>query len=65
MQKVMNDASGPGPDAALKQDVEDLTALEVTKTPTFFVNGKPMPTVSYEALQQLVSDEMKVQYGKP
>lgn len=25
----------------VQQDIEDLTALQVTKTPTFFVNGRP------------------------
>jgi protein-disulfide isomerase len=58
MQKAMNDASGPGPDAALKQDVEDLTALEVTKTPTFFVNGRGLPSFGPDQLAALVAEEV-------
>jgi len=31
----------PGMQSLVQQDIEDLTALQVTKTPTFFVNGRP------------------------
>jgi protein-disulfide isomerase len=37
-------------DLALKQDIQDLTALEVTKTPTFFVNGKSLPSFGLDQL---------------
>ncbi len=43
----------------LAQEVQDLTALDVTKTPTFFVNGKPLPSFGYEQLTKLVSDELQ------
>jgi protein-disulfide isomerase len=49
----------------LRRDMGDLATLQITKTPTFFVNGKPMPTFSYEALQRLVAEELRVQYGNP
>ena len=44
--------------AALKQDVEDLTALEVTKTPTFFVNGRSLPSFGAAQLESLVAEEV-------
>lgn len=49
----------------LRRDIGDLVILQVTKTPTFFVNGKPLPTFSYESLQQLVAEEIRLQYGNP
>lgn len=48
----------------LGRDMNDLTTLEIKQTPEFFVNGKPMPSFSYEALKQLVAEELQVQYGK-
>ena len=65
VEQARKDMTSEKIDQALRRDMGDLATLQISKTPTFFVNGKPMPTFSYEALQQLVSDEMKVQYGKP
>jgi len=45
-------------DALLRQDVEDLKALQVTKTPTFFVNGRSLPSFGPEQLASLVADEV-------
>jgi protein-disulfide isomerase len=58
MQKAMKDASDPGVDSALKQDIEDLTELEVTKTPTFFVNGRGLPSFGPDQLAALVAEEV-------
>ena len=44
--------------AVLKQDVEDLTALEVKKTPTFFVNGRGLPSFGPDQLASLVAEEV-------
>lgn len=52
------DAQAPAIDEVLKQDVEDLTALEVTKTPTFFVNGRGLPSFGDQQLMALVSEEV-------
>lgn len=35
-------------------DLEDARALNVTKTPEFFVNGKPLPSFGYDQLKGLV-----------
>jgi protein-disulfide isomerase len=53
------DAQRPEVDAALRQDIEDLTALQVTRTPTFFVNGRSLPSFGPEQLLTLVSEEVK------
>jgi protein-disulfide isomerase len=52
------DAAKPEVDAVLQQDLEDLTALEVTKTPTFFVNGRGLPSFGPEQLATLVAEEV-------
>lgn len=56
--KAQADAQGADIAAVLKQDVEDLTALEVTKTPTFFVNGRGLPSFGDQQLRSLVAEEV-------
>ena len=58
LQKGLADAASPAIAAVLRQDVEDLTALGVGKTPTFFVNGRPLPSFGMEPLAALVADEV-------
>ena len=38
--------------------VEDLTALPVSKTPTFFVNGRSLPSFGPDQLAALVAEEV-------
>jgi protein-disulfide isomerase len=56
--KARFDAQGADIAAVLKQDIEDLTALEVTKTPTFFVNGRGLPSFGDQQLLSLVAEEV-------
>ena len=65
VEQARKDMGSEKIDQALKRDMADLATLQIKQTPEFFVNGKPLPSFSYEALQKLVSDEMKLQYGKP
>jgi protein-disulfide isomerase len=58
IRRALADARAPAMEAVLKQDVEDLTALEVTKTPTFFVNGRALPSFGAEQLTALVQEEV-------
>jgi protein-disulfide isomerase len=58
LDKAMVDVQKPEVTAVLQQDVEDLTALEVTKTPTFFVNGRGLPSFGREQLTALVAEEV-------
>ena len=39
----------------LSQDAEDGRALGVARTPTFFVNGRPLPQIGYEPLRAAVA----------
>jgi len=47
---------------ALETDQADIKRLGVTKTPTFFVNGKPLPSFGYEQLVTLVNAEVAANY---
>lgn len=58
LKRALADAEAPSIDAVLRQDTEDLTALGVTKTPTFFVNGRPLPSFGEDQLKRLVAEEM-------
>ncbi|NMG74142.1 DsbA family protein [Aromatoleum diolicum] len=62
MAKLKADMASSAVEAAVRQDLEDARALNVTKTPEFFVNGRPMPSFGYEQLQNLVQDELKAAY---
>ncbi|WP_302175111.1 thioredoxin domain-containing protein [uncultured Hydrogenophaga sp.] len=58
LEKARNDMQNPGMQALLQQDIEDLTALQVTKTPTFFVNGRSLPSFGPGQLEALVAEEV-------
>lgn len=58
IKKALDDAASPAIEAVLQQDIEDLTALEVRKTPTFFVNGRVLPSFGEEQLTALVQEEV-------
>ena len=62
MGRARQDMETPEIQAVLAQDIEDLTALRVSKTPTFFVNGRSLPSFGPEQLARLVAEEVaKVQ----
>ena len=58
LAKARQDIEKPGMQALLQQDVEDLTALRVNKTPTFFVNGRSLPSFGPDQLAALVAEEV-------
>lgn len=58
------DLQNPKIAEALRLDREDLVALKVTKTPEFFVNGKPLPQFGPEQLKALVKSETRLAYGQ-
>ena len=49
----------------LKQDMEDVNALAISKTPSFFVNGKPLTTISPDGLRALVQTEVQATRTPP
>lgn len=51
-------ANAPAAQAVLQQDTQDLTALGVNRTPTFFVNGRSLPSFGPDQLAALVAEEV-------
>jgi protein-disulfide isomerase len=62
MQKLKEDMSAPELGGVIQQDLRDAAALNVTQTPEFFVNGRPMPSFGYEQLQTLVDQALREAY---
>ena len=58
LAKLKQDMQSPEIKKILEQDFADLKALNVTKTPEFFVNGRPLPSFGPEPLQRLVEEEL-------
>jgi protein-disulfide isomerase len=48
----------------IKQDMADAKTLNVRKTPSFFVNGKPLTSFGYIQLKDLITSEIKAVYEK-
>lgn len=63
--RAKRDAATPEVDALLTQESADIVALQVARTPTFFVNGKPLTVFGAEPLMKLVAEEVKAAAAKP
>jgi protein-disulfide isomerase len=48
----------PGIDAIIRQDIADLKAVNLRGTPTFYVNGKPLPSFGRQQLEDMVRREV-------
>lgn len=59
VDKIKADMNNADTEAMIESEVADGQALGVRATPSFFVNGKPLETFSYEALRSLVESELK------
>ena len=58
-EQMIADMASPEITQRIAQDLADAAALNVTMTPEFFVNGKPLPSFGYEQLKQLVDEALK------
>lgn len=58
IERAREDMARPEMQALLEQDVADLNALQVSKTPTFFVNGRSLPSFGPDQLASLVAEEV-------
>lgn len=54
LDQLRTDMAAPEIVNMIALDLEDARALNVTKTPEFFVNGKPLPSFGYDQLKGLV-----------
>ena len=58
-EKMIADMASPEIAQLIAQDLADAASLNVTMTPEFFVNGKPLPSFGYEQLKQLVDEALR------
>jgi len=57
MDKLAQDMKKPALDKLIAQDMADAKVLGASKTPSYFVNGKPLQTFGYEPLKKLIYSE--------
>ena len=62
MERLRQDINSPVMDKIVRQDLDDAQKLNVTATPEFFVNGKPLPSWGWEQLKSLVESELSAAY---
>ena len=62
LKKAKQDLQNPIIQQRIQQDLADAEQLEVTKTPGFFVNGKPLIPFGANQLQQLVDEAIRNNY---
>ena len=62
LERLQFDMTAPELARRMAQDAADARALGVTKTPTFFVNGRPLPRFGLQELQDLVQEELRLAY---
>lgn len=58
LEQLRSDMAAPEVARVIAQDLEDARVLGVSKTPEFFVNGKPLPSFGYEPLKKLVDEAL-------
>jgi protein-disulfide isomerase len=54
MEQMASDMASPAIASVIRQDLADVQTLNVSQTPEFFVNGKPLPSFGFEQLKKLV-----------
>ena len=57
-ERIKADMQSPEVARVIAQDMQDANKLEVTATPEYFVNGRPLPSFGWDQLVQLVHDEL-------
>ena len=58
IERLQQDMQDPAIAKVIEQDLADGKLLGANKTPTFFVNGKPLPSFGYEQLMTLINSEL-------
>lgn len=64
LRKAREDATSASVRTRVEQDLADAKALSVTRTPGFFVNGRPLKRFGTNELKELVREEVELAYGK-
>ncbi len=63
LERLRTDMTAPQVGQRIETDLRHARELGVTKTPEFFVNGKPLARFGLEELQALVRSEVRRAYG--
>lgn len=58
VERLKADMQAPEIARVVAQDLADAKALNVTKTPEYFVNGRPLPSFGFEQLRDLVQEQL-------
>ncbi|TSA11022.1 MAG: disulfide bond formation protein DsbA [Comamonadaceae bacterium] len=58
MERLKSDMNSPEVAQLIQQDLADAKTMNVTMTPEFFVNGKPLPNFGFDELKKLVEDAL-------
>ena len=58
MERLKTDMNAPEVADLIAQDLRDAGTLNVTMTPEYFVNGKPLPSFGFDQLKKLVDDAL-------
>ena len=62
IEQIRKDMHSPAIAKIIEQDMADVKALNVQKTPGYFVNGKPLQNFGYKQLYQLIQTELDAKY---
>lgn len=58
MARLKSDMNSPEIATIIARDLADAKAMNVTMTPEYFVNGKPLPSFGFEQLKALVDEAL-------
>ncbi len=58
IDRLIKDMKDPAMDKLVAQELADAKELGATKTPSYFVNGKPLQKFGYEQLKELIYSEL-------
>ena len=64
MVQLQSDANAPEVAAMIARDLLDAKTMNVTMTPEYFVNGKPLPSFGFDQLRSLVGDALVANNAK-
>ena len=59
MDKLMADMNSVEALVRVEQDKKDAVLLRISKTPTYFVNGRPLPSFGAQQLANLIGEELQ------
>ena len=59
MEQLMADMNSPEVTRRMEKDKQDAVLLQVSKTPDYYVNGRPLPSFGQQQLADLVREELE------